>query len=583
MSKDSKIKSNSFKVKLNNKQVLAYEGETVLELAKRNGIYIPSFCHHPDLTIKANCRVCVVEIKDSVKLKTSCSTYVSKGMEIITDSERVKKSRETNLELIYASHVERCVACSYRYDCNLLSTARDYKLKITRFKDRKKKRKTYKFANAVEVDGSQCIDCRNCIEACQLQGINYLEIDGRGIEQEVKPTKDKLVSCVYCGQCALHCPVASAQEQDQSIELEKILKLKNKIVVAQFAPAVRVSLGESFALPYGYNCEAEMIASLKKLGFNYITDVNFGADITTMVEAEEFVERLNDKKAVWPMMTSCCPAWVAYVEFYHPELIPNLTTARSPHLHSAGMLKTMFSQKKNINPKDILVVSIMPCTAKKYEAVRKELYYKNNPLVDYVLTTRELAFLMKKNNIDLKSAGKGKLDNLFNEGSGAAAIYGASGGVMESALRTVAHMTKTAKQKKQSLEYKAVRGLSGLKKSEVSIGGKNYKIAVINGLGNIDKILPKLKNYHYVEVMACPGGCIGGGGQPIPTTIDIRKKRLDGLYKIDKQRKPRVAHENKDVLKCLDYIKENKLSHDLLHTSFKKSKGTILNTTKDNN
>ena len=586
MKKIIKKESKTFKVKLNGKSVLAYEGETILALAHRNKINIPSFCYHPDLSVKANCRVCVVEIKGAMKLKTSCSTFVEEGMEIISDNERVKKARETNLELIYASHVERCSGCSYRFDCNLLSTAKDYDLKITRFKDRKKTRKTYKFANAVEIDGTQCIDCRNCLEACINQGISYLELKGKGIDQEIVPKKDKKFACVYCGQCALHCPVASAQEQDQSLELEKLLKLKGKIVVVQFAPAVRVSLGESFGLPYGTNCEGKIISALKKLGFNYIFDINFGADITTMTEAEEFMERLRNKKALWPMTTSCCPAWVAYVEFYHPELLPHLTTARSPHIHGGGAIKAYWAKKKNLKAEDIIVVSVVPCTAKKYEAIRPELKYKGKDLVDFVLTTRELAFLIKKNRIDFANLPEGKLEPMFNAGSGAAAIYGASGGVMESALRSVASFV-CEKGKDPlcdaRLEFKEVRGLEGIKEAQIELGGKKFKLAVVNGLGNFSKLLPNFSKYHYIEVMACPGGCLGGGGQPIPTTKAIKEKRMAGLYNLDKKRTIRRAHENKEMLAFYNFAKENALAKQLLHTGFKKSKGSILTSTKDNN
>lgn len=585
----TKLKSKNFSVLLDGKKVLAQEGETVLNLARRNGINIPSFCYHPDLSIKANCRVCVVEIKGYLKLKTSCSTLVEPGMEVITNNERVRKSREANLELIYASHVERCGTCSSRFDCELLRTAKEYGLKITKFKDRKKSRRTYKFANAVEIDGSQCIDCRNCLEACVNQGISYLELSGSGINQEIKPKSDKKFACVYCGQCTLCCPVASAQEQDQSLALAKLLEKKDKLIVAQFAPALRTSLGESFGLEPGVNCEGQIITALRKLGFKHVFDINFGADITTMTEAEEFVERLKDKKSVWPMITSCCPSWVAYAEFYHPELLANLTTARSPHIHSAGAIKTYWAKKKNIKAEDVIVVSIVPCTSKKYEANRTELRYQGKNLVDFVLTSRELAFLIKRKGLDFLNLAEGKLDSIFNEGSGAAAIYGASGGVMESALRSVSQLlnidsqTKLGKKDKFKFNFKELRGAEGIKEAVICLANKNFKLAVVNGLANFPKLLPNLNKYHYVEVMACPGGCVGGGGQIIPTTRAIVKKRAAGLHQLDKKRKIREAYENKEMLSYYNYVKDNNLSAKLLHTKFKKSSGTILTSTKDNN
>ncbi len=388
-------------IKIDNKKYNAQSGETILEVALRNNIKIPTLCHHPDLDVRAGCRVCVVEIKNHAKLMTACSTKVQSDWEIFTNSPRVQKARNLNIELLFAAHIEKCANCTLRFNCDLLKMARDYEINITRFPDRKNKRKTYKFSNAVEIDGSQCIDCSNCISACNRQGINFLEMQGNGVNQEIKPKRDKNHACIYCGQCANACPVASAQEQDDWSQVEKELNNKKTIVVAQFAPAVRVSIGEEFGLPYGTNCAKKINTALKILGFNRIFDVNFGADITTMTEAEELLERLTNKNSALPMFTSCCPAWVAYVEFYHPELIPNLTTARSPHIHSAGAIKSYLADKNKLKAKNIKVVSIVPCTAKKYEAARAELKYQGQPLVDYVLTTRELAFLMKKNNINL--------------------------------------------------------------------------------------------------------------------------------------------------------------------------------------
>jgi NADH-quinone oxidoreductase subunit G/NADP-reducing hydrogenase subunit HndD len=309
-----------------------------------------------------------------------------------------------------------------------------------------------------------------------------------------------------------------------------------------------------------------------------------------MTEAEEFIARLKDKKAVWPMMTSCCPAWVAYAEFYHPELLPNLTTARSPHVHLAGAIKTYWAKQKKIDPRKIVVVSIVPCTAKKYEASRPELGLKGRPLVNHVLTTREFAYLIKKNKIDFKNLPDSDGDPLFNRGSGAAAIYGATGGVMESALRTVAALltadagSKGASIKKpaknQTLEFKEVRGLAGFKEAELNIAGRKIRVGVVNGIGNFPRVLPKLKKYHYIEVMACPGGCLGGGGQPIPTTEVIRKKRAAALYAIDKKRPVRRAHENKAMKEYYNWVMDKKLSSRLLHTKFKKSRGSRLIATK---
>ncbi|HPY08338.1 MAG: [FeFe] hydrogenase, group A [Patescibacteria group bacterium] len=569
-------------IKINNRKYKVKPGQTILEVAQANNIKIPSLCHHPDVKTKASCRVCVVEIKGMNKLQTACSTVVKEGMDILTESPRVKKARNLNIELIFAAHIEKCGDCTIRYDCDLLKLARDYGIKITRFNDRKGKRKTFKFGNAVEIDGTQCIDCANCVAACHRQGIDFLRLEGSGVNQEIKPVRDQDHACIYCGQCTNVCPVASAQEQSEWPAVERDLKNPAKIMVAQFAPAVRVSLGDEFGLPYGANCTKKINTALKKLGFDYVFDINFGADITTLIEAEELLEKLkSNKKNKLPMFTSCCPAWVAYLEFYQPELLAHLTTARSPQIHNAGAIKSYFAQKHQINPKDLVVVSIVPCTAKKYEARRPELFYQKRPLVDHVLTVREFAFLLKKHNIDLKSLTGSETDALFNDGSGAAAIYGASGGVMESALRSavclgsVKDKTKKMSQNKLSagrLEFKEVRGLKGIKEATVSVAGKRLKVAVVNGIRNFKRLSSKLNQYHYVEVMACPGGCLGGGGQPFPTTDYIRRKRLEGMYALDKSKNIRRAHENQKMLDYYSWVKENNLSDQLLHTSFPKKK-----------
>jgi len=562
-------------IKINKKAIKARPGQTILEAARENDFFIPTLCEHPDLDVKANCRVCVVEINGRDRLETACSTPVEEGMEITLDSPKVEAVRRTNLEMLFASHVEKCSSCSRRFDCDLLKYAAKYQAQIARFSDRKIKRPTYRFSCAVELDGSQCIDCGNCIEACErIQKIGYLKYRGTGTEQEVVPDKQK--ACVYCGQCALHCPVAAAQEQSAVAAVEAVIKGGKKIVVAQFAPAVRVSLGEYFGWPLGSNCEGQLISALRALGFSKVFDVNFGADITTLVEAEELLERLKNPKSVLPITTSCCPAWVAYAEDYHSELLPHLTSARSPHIHSAGAIKSYWAKKMNINPKKIFIVSIMPCTAKKHEAKRRELFLDGQPLVDEVLTTRELAYLLKKNNIDLSKMPSGQLEPLFNQGSGAAAIYGASGGVMESALRTAAAKLAATEGRKGKaagrLEFQPVRGRAGIREATFVLGRRRLRVAVVNGLGHIDEILPRLKKYDYIEVMSCPGGCLGGGGQPIPTTAAIRARRAAGLYTIDKGRQSRRAHENQAAKEYVAWVEEKKAGKKLLHTKFDRKK-----------
>ena len=574
------------KIKIDNKEITCTPNKTIMEVARENGIEIPGLCNHPDFSPKANCRICVVEIKGIKKLITSCSTEVQDGMEIKTNTERVRRVRNLNIELIFAEHIEKCPDCIWNVNCKLLNLADRYDIKIKRFTDRKDERKIYKFANAVEIDGTQCIDCRNCVEACSvLQNINYLKLKGKGADQEVVPNKkngDKKIDCIYCGQCAVHCPVGAAQEQSHWEEVEKALCDKSKVVIAQFAPSIRVSIGEEFGLPYGKIATNQVVAGLRRLGFDHVFDVNFGADVTTIIEAKELLERLADadnknSKVKLPMITSCCPAWVKYVEFYHPELIPNLTTSRSPHIHLGGIIKTYWAEKKKIKKEDIVVVSVMPCTAKKFESAREELKVKNTFPVDHVLTTREFAWMMKRGCVNFAKIKGEQADRPLEEHSGAAAIYGGSGGVMESALRSARFFACMGDREEENeickldLDFKAVRGLKNVKETTVLVAGAKLRIAVVNGIGNIEQVIENLNDYDYIEVMACPGGCIGGGGQPIPTTDEIRKKRIAALYQIDKNKKIREAHRNKGVLEILEWLKrQGELEHSVLHTEYEK-------------
>ncbi len=555
------------KIKIDGKTITCKEGDSILQVAKKKGIDIPNLCYHPDFCVKANCRVCVVEIKGRKGLHTSCSTKAEEGMEVFTESEMAKRGKIMNLELLFAEHVQKCPTCTNRYECKLLEYAKRYKILTTTFKDRKGRRPLEKMGIAIELDESQCIDCRSCIQACDRQGISCLNVEGKGRTQKITFSKSK--ACILCGQCAVHCPVNAAAEQTHIDDVEKHIKDKNKVVVVQPAPSIRVSIGESFGMSYGKIATGKLISSLRELGFDYVFDVNFGADVTTIVEAKELLARVKTGGKM-PMFTSCCPAWVNYVEHYRPDLIPNLTTARSPQVHSGGIIKTYWANKMKISPSDIVVVSVMPCTAKKNEGVRRELKINGSSPVDYVLTTRELAYMIKKNKIDFAKLKDSEPDSSVGEYSGAAAIYGASGGVMESALRTaqcLAGDCKTDLEKKR-LEYKDVRGMEGVKKAVIKIGKIDVRVAIVNGIGNIDQVLDNLDDFDYIEVMSCPGGCIGGGGQPIPTTDEIRKARIAALYKIDKNKKVRRAHENKDVQKALKWIHENDLDHPVLHTHY---------------
>lgn len=568
-------------IKIDGKIYKCNPDQTVLQVAIDNGIDIPHFCYHEDLPIDAHCRACLVEVGGEVV--TSCNLNVKsarlnrngQGLSVLTDSPKVRKLRNENLELLLADHKKLCPKCQKGYFCKTKNLMEKYKITGSKYHRKEIDSPIHKMGCAAEFDPQACISCNKCVEICEKIGIGFLKLKGKGADSHVTYNKDPKVDCIYCGQCTVHCPVAAVREQNEIKDVEKVLRDKDKIVIAQMAPSVRASIGEEFGLPPGKNLEGEMYTALRKLGFDKIFDVNMGADITTYVEAMELAERIK-KGGVLPMFTSCCPGWVKYAEFYHPEILPNLTTARSPHIHSGGAYKTWWADKEGINPKKIVVVSFMPCTSKKYEAKFKKLKINGMYPVDHVLTTRETASLLKKRKIDLPNLKPSKVDPA-GQYSGAGAIYGASGGVMESALRST-HYFLTGKELKK-VEFKSVRGMKYVKEAEVKFGKKTLKVAVCTlakYAGElIDEVKKHPKKYHYIEVMACPGGCIGGGGQPIPSTEKIIGERIKALYKIDDKIKVRKAHRNPVVKDFFDnYIAklpESKASA-ILHTSYKRKR-----------
>jgi iron-only hydrogenase group A len=554
------------KVSIDGKSYSVEQGQSVLDIAKENGIKIPSLCYHPDLKPGASCRLCLVEVKGRNGLFTSCNLVAEEGMEIITKSPKIKKARKINLELIFAQHREECNDCVWGFDCKLLKLAEEFEVDF-KMKDRKSAEPKYDFGPAIHFDSTKCMDCQNCVEACAQQ-VDFLEIQKNGDFFKVGFAKDK--DCIYCGQCIMHCPVGAFEGVGEFEEVDKALSNKDKHVVVQFAPSIRVSIGEEFGMGYGKTVTGQLIAGIRKLGVDKVFDVCVAADIVTMEESEELKDRILNG-GVLPMMTSCCPGWVKYVEYYRPDLIPHLTTVRSPQVLMGGLIKTYWAEKNGIDPKDIVVVSIMPCVAKKYEISKEELLIGGIKPVDYVLTTRELAYAMKKKGIDLSKLKSEKADIPLGDPTGAGVIYGATGGVMESALRT-AYFKLTGKNLK-NLDLKGVRGIEGCKTGSVQIGNMKVNVAVSSGIKNTECLLENMKDYHYMEIMACPGGCIAGGGQPIPTTNEIRKQRIKAIYGVDKKKKVRRAHESVEIKELYNtFFKDEKNIHKIGHTKFSQKK-----------
>lgn len=530
------------KIEINGEIYSVSPDENILQIALRSGIDIPHFCYHEDLPLESRCRACLVEANG--KVTTSCDLKAVEGLSVKTETPEILNLRKTNLELLLAEHKERCPKCQEGLFCKVMETMEKYGISGKEYKRPYIHLEPHKLCQAAEIDPNLCIACNNCVEICKKTGIGFLELKGGNAYTYAGETHEENKDCVYCGQCTVHCPVGAAREQSEIKEVEEALEDSNKTVIAQMAPSVRVSIGEEFGKPVGTELTKECYTAFRKLGFDQVFDVNTGADITTIVEAEELVERIKEGRDL-PMFTSCCPAWVKFMEFYHPDLLHLLTSSRSPQIHCGGVYKTWWAEKENIDPKNIVVVSFMPCTSKKYEARHEKLKINGLQPVDLVLTTREMGALLKKHNIDLSDMEPGEADSL-GKYSGAAAIYGASGGVMESALRTAYY--KISGSELGKLDLQSVRGMKGIKEAEVNIAGNILKVAVVATMKNAAKIIEDIRNgknkYDYIEVMACPGGCIGGGGQPIPTTDEIVKKRIASIYEMDSGMDLRKAHLN---------------------------------------
>ena len=563
--------------KINNIDISVEENTTILNAARKYHIDIPTLCNYPDLEIKSECRVCVVEIEGQKKLFTSCSTVAREGMVINTNSPKVLNARKTILELILANHDANCTACPKNLNCELQSLANKLGIDKNRFPTVLEVKPIDNHNPVLVRNINRCIKCGRCVDVCKnVQSMSVLDVMGRSKDSVIVPAYGKYLSdefCTYCGQCSSVCPVGAIIEKDDTDLVWEALNNPNLHVIVQTAPAVRVSLGEEMGMEPGSIVTEKIVAALKYLGFDGVYDTDFTADLTIIEEGNELIQRVTTGGTL-PMMTSCCPGWINFVEQRYPEILDHISSCKSPQQMFGALAKSYYAEKLKMKPQDIFVVSIMPCTAKKYEAQRVEMRLDNiNPDVDVVLTTRELGKMIKQMGINFENIEEIPFDKPFGITTGAAAIFGATGGVMEAALRTVYEVVNN--EELEDINFTEVRGTNGIKEAEVVLGGQKVKVAVAHTLANAQILCEQVKAgtspYTFIEIMTCPGGCIGGGGQPYGTTNEVREKRIDAIYQVDQDMPIRKSHKNPDILALYDeYLKEplGKKSHHLLHTHY---------------
>jgi len=567
---------------IDNIKVEVPKSYTILEAAKAVGIDIPTLCYMKDINEVGACRVCLVEIQGARGLQASCVHPVSEGMVIKTNTKKVRDARKATVELILSNHNRECLTCFRNKNCELQSLAESLNLNDIPFDGIKGETVVDDKSHSVVRDASKCILCGRCVNVCKnVQGIGILEFTNRGFKTEVTPAFNWSMAdspCIYCGQCIVACPVAALREKEDIERVWDAIEDPNTHVVVQTAPAVRAALGEDFGLPIGTRVTGKMVAALKRLGFDKVYDTDFAADLTIMEEGTELLSRIQNGGKL-PMITSCSPGWIRYCEFNYPEFLENLSTCKSPHQMMGAIIKSYYAKNNNIDPKNIFVVSIMPCTSKKTESARPEMKGTGLRDVDAVLTTRELAKMIKQARVEFLKLDDDKFDqDLLGEYTGAGVIFGATGGVMEAALRTVAEIMEG--KSLENIEYGAVRGIEGIKEAELTLGGMQVRVAVAHGTANAKKVLEMVKagekDYHFIEVMGCSGGCVTGGGQPQVSAkekmdIDIRVERAKALYEEDTVLAYRKSHENPLIKKLYDEFlgKPNShKSHELLHTHY---------------
>jgi NADH-quinone oxidoreductase subunit G len=557
---------------------------SILEAARLLQVNIPTLCHHPDLPPEASCGLCVVKFKGQKKMLRACATPVEEGMDIVTHDADLYEVRKTVLELILSNHPNSCLTCQRNQQCELQRLAADFGIREESFIKKLKDVPLDTSTPSIILDPVKCIGCGRCAQVCQnIQNVWALEFIGRGFDMRIAPAGDITLNespCIKCGQCSAHCPVGAIVEKDETQLVWQGLREEHRFPVVQVAPAVRVAFGEDFGLPTGTIVTKKMYSLLRRLGFKAVFDTNFGADLTVMEEANEFVHLFREQPEKLPLITSCCPSWVDYLEKYFPELIEHFSTAKSPHEMLGVMSKTYYAEKHGLKASDIFMVSIMPCTSKKYEITRAdEMFASGVQDIDVVLTTRELARMTKASGINFLDLPEEEADNILGEYTGAGVIFGATGGVMEAAVRT-AHYFLTG-QKLKNVELESFRGLPGIKKVELDIQGKPLRAAVAHGTANVHALMTEISQlkkagkpipYHFIEVMACYGGCVSGGGQPYWVNNDIRKKRSEGIYRDDRDQKIRCSHENPYIQKLYgSYLGKpmSEKAHKLLHTNYK--------------
>ncbi len=568
-------------IKINNMPLSVPKGISILEAARTAGIEIPTLCYLKKINEIGACRICMVEVKGARSLVTACVYPVNEGMEIFTNTERVRKSRKTTLELILSTHDRKCLSCIRSGTCELQQLCKEFGVDDEgRFDGANPVHEYDDSAIHMIRDNGKCILCRRCVAACQAQHISVIGANARGFDTHIGSAFEKpldSVACVSCGQCIVNCPTGAIYEKDDTAKVLEAINDPEKFVVVHTAPSIRVTLGECFGMHIGTNVQGKMVAALRRLGFDKVFDTDFGADLTIVEEANEFLGRVRNG-GVLPMITSCSPGWIKYCEHYYPDMLDHLSSCKSPQQMSGAVIKTWYAEKMGIDPKDIVVVGIMPCTAKKFETKRENQSASGYPDVDYSLTTRELGRMIDSAGIFFKHLPDEEFDNPLGDSTGAAVIFGATGGVMEAALRTA--VEKLSGEELKSLDFTEVRGTDGIKEASYTVNGMEIKVCVVSGLANANTIMEKVKNgtadYHFIEIMGCPGGCVNGGGQPIQHAVvrnfvDLRARRAAALYEADKDMPLRKSHESEAVKRLYaEFLGEpgSHKAHEVLHTSY---------------